>query len=127
MAGAIVCPTTPIAAVAIHDAIVNQRTHGLWRLVVSEIAPNIGIETITSAETSDFAIVKRVIETPMSLTIHAARKRVPIFIENIVLEKSYIAQLRRSRSRAVSTAVSPASGTAVVIGSANVVICCSRL
>ena len=110
----------PIAAVAMHEAMVNHTTHGLWRPVVSEIAPKTGIDRITSAETRDFAIANRVLETPRSATIHADRKSVPIFIENIVLEKSYITQLHRSRAGASATVAEAAA--AIVTGSVSDVI-----
>jgi hypothetical protein len=41
-----------------------------------------------------------VFDAPTSLTSHTAKKSVAMFIEKIVLEKSYRAQLHRSRAGA---------------------------
>ncbi|MEO5952876.1 MAG: hypothetical protein ABIQ44_10460, partial [Chloroflexia bacterium] len=47
---------------------------------------------------------------------------VPIFIENIVFEKSYIAQLKRSRAGASFTTGSPTSARGISIGSGDAAI-----
>lgn len=51
---------------------------------------------MTSAETMLFAVANFTFEMPRSATTHAEKKSVAMFIEKIVLEKSYSAQLQRS-------------------------------
>jgi hypothetical protein len=98
-----------MAAVARQQAIVKKTIHGLRRWVVSETAPKSGIERIPIADTNPFATANFVFDTPRSATIHAEKNSVVMFIEKIVLEKSYSAQLHLSFAGARGGLRSPAA------------------
>src|SRR6185437_9866336 len=93
-------PTTPIAAVAAHDRSVNPTTHDFLRRRASDNAPSTGIVTMTRSEPTELAAAYIVFDAPRSPTSHTEKYSVATFIEKIVLEKSYNAQLHRSRAGA---------------------------
>src|SRR5829696_4031168 len=89
------------------QAMVNPITHGFRRPDTSEIAPNTGIDKATSADATAFAIPTIVFVAPRSVTNHTVKYNVAMFIEKMVLAKSYIAQLHRSRRGARVARISP--------------------
>src|SRR5262245_9184025 len=101
-------PRTPITASARHERSVNPTTQALRRLRPSDNAPSTGIESNTSAEAIALAVASIVLETPRSVTSHTAKYNVAMFMEKMVLAKSYNAQLHRSTRGARSIArISP--------------------
>src|SRR3954469_10522242 len=101
-------------AQAMHERIVNPTTHGLRRRLTSDNPPKNGTDPPPSADAIALAVASIVFETPRSLTSHTVKYRVATFIEKIVLEKSYNAQLTRSISGA--RMVARASPSARIIG-----------
>ena len=97
-----------MTTVMITEISVKPTTHGFRRCVASEIAPNNGMDRTTSTEETLLAIAAIVFEAPTSLTSHTAKKSVAMFIEKMVFEKSYSAQLNLSRNGArFVTTISP--------------------
>src|SRR5678816_503003 len=86
-----------------HERTVKPTTQGFRRRRTSEIAPRNGIDTTTSADAIAAAAASIVFDTPRSLTSHTVKYSVATFIEKIVFEKSYNAQLMRSINGARTT------------------------
>jgi hypothetical protein len=92
---------------------VKPTTHGLRRCVASEIAPNKGIDSTTRSDEMLLATAAIVFDAPTSFTSHTAKNSVAMFIEKIVLEKSYNAQLHRSIAGARGAITSPSGVTTI--------------
>src|SRR5438105_2513383 len=102
----------PIATQPRHDAMVNPTTHGLRRRRASEMAPSTGIAMTIKIDAAAFAIAYTRSVEPRSLTIQTEKYSVATFIEKIVFEKSYSAQLHRSTAGARTTGrISPSEST----------------
>src|ERR1051325_4785646 len=89
-------PTKPIAAVATQERTVNQTTHGFLRRRASEMAPRIGTLAAMMMEEIDVAQEYTAFDAPRSTINQVARYSDTTFIDQIVFEKSYSAQLQRS-------------------------------
>src|SRR3954451_17764244 len=87
-----------MAAVATHEITVNHTTHGLRRRVASEMAPSNGTEIAMMIDEIDVAQEYAALDAPRSTTNQVARYSDTTFIDQMVLEKSYSAQLHRSRA-----------------------------
>src|SRR5215475_5311082 len=93
----------PIAAQATHAATVNPTTHGFRRRRASDRAPRTGIDRTTRIDAIALSSAYSVFVEPRSSTSQAAKYSDATFMEKIVFEKSYSAQLSRSKSGARTT------------------------
>src|SRR6185503_8617244 len=110
--GSMVWPNIPMRAQPRQDSRVKPTTHGLRRRRTSDSAPRNGIATTTNKDATAPAAASSVLDTPKSSTSHTVKYNVAMFIEKMVLEKSYNAQLERSSVGARSTArISPSANT----------------
>jgi hypothetical protein len=78
----------PIAAVITHAATVNHTTYDLCLWVATEIAPNNGIDTTTSADEMLLPSATIVFDACRSETSHTAKYSVAMFMEKMVFAKS---------------------------------------
>src|SRR4030095_6918463 len=76
---------------------------GFRRRRASDSAPSTGIERTTRIDAIAFSVAYRVLVEPRSSTSQAAKYSDATFMEKIVFEKSYSAQLSRSTIGARTT------------------------